>query len=52
MIDTVATFNNKYIKQVKQESHLTPGKDDHKIRCTLEALQVQIYNSKKVGKDN
>ena len=36
-----------YIKQVKQESRLTPSKDDHKMRCILEALQVQIYKSKK-----
>ena len=47
MIDMVATFNNEYIKQVKQESLLTPSKDDHKIRCILEALQVQIYKSKR-----
>ena len=47
MIDTVATFNNKYIKQVKQESRLTPSKDDHKMRCILEALQVQKYKCKK-----
>ena len=32
-----------YIKQVKQESRLTPSKDDHKMRCILEALQVYIY---------
>ena len=31
-----------YIKQVKQESRLTPNKDDHKMRSILEALQVQI----------
>ena len=36
-----------YIKQVKQESHLTPSKDDHKTRCILEALEVQKYKSKK-----
>ena len=35
------------MKQVKQESRLTPFKDDHKMRCTLEALQAQIYKSKK-----
>ena len=52
MIDMVATFNNKYIKQVKQESRLTPSKDDHEMQCILEALQVQIYNSKKVGINN
>ena len=27
MIDTVATFSNEYIKQVKQESRLNPSKD-------------------------
>ena len=37
---------NIYMKQVKQESRLTPGKDDHKMRCILQALQVQIYKSK------
>ena len=47
MIDTVATFKNEYIKQVKQESLLTPSKDDHKMRCILGALQVQIYKTKK-----
>ena len=47
MIDTVATFNNKHIKQVKQESRLTPSKDDHKMQCILEALQAQKYKSKK-----
>ena len=47
MIDTVATFNNEYIKQVKQESCLTPSKDDHGMRCILEALQVQIHKSKR-----
>ena len=52
MIDMVATFNNKYIKQVKQESCLTPSKDDDKMQCILEALQVEIYNSKKVGINN
>ena len=50
MIDMVATFNNKYVKQVKQESRLTPSKDDHKMKCILEALQVQIYKSKKQTK--
>ena len=34
-------------KQVTQESRLTPSKDDHKMQCILEALQVQIYKSKK-----
>ena len=47
MIDIVATFSNKYIKQVNQESRLTPRKDDHEMRWILEALQVQIYKSKK-----
>ena len=47
MLDTVVTFSNKYIKQVKQESCLTPTKDDQKMQCVLEALQVQIYESKK-----
>ena len=28
------------VKQVKQESRLTPSKDDHKMRYILEALQV------------
>ena len=36
-----------YIKQVKQESRLNPSKDDYKMRCILEALQVQIYKSKR-----
>ena len=36
-----------YIKQVKQERRLTPSKDDHKMLCILEALQVQIYKSKR-----
>ena len=27
-----------YIKQAKQESRFTPSKDDHKMRCILEAL--------------
>ena len=39
-----------YIKQVKQESYLTPSKDDRKMRWILEALQVQIYKSKKEAK--
>ena len=30
----------KYIKQVKQESCLTPSKDDHKMRCMLEGLYM------------
>ena len=47
MIDTVATFNNEYIKQVKQESRLTSSKNDPKMQCILAALQVQIYKSKK-----
>ena len=47
MIDMVATFNNEYTKQVKQESLLTPSKDDHKVQCILEALQVQLYLSKR-----
>ena len=29
-----------YINQVKQESPLTPSKDNSKMRCILEALQV------------
>ena len=41
------TFNNEYIKQVKRESHLNASKDDHKMQCILEALQVQIHKSKK-----
>ena len=40
-------YINIYVKQVKQESRLTPSKDDHKLWCILEALQVQIYKSKK-----
>ena len=36
-----------YLKQVKQESRLTTSKDDHKMRYILEALQVQIYKSKR-----
>ena len=45
-----AAFNKDkyiYIIQVKQERPLTPSKDDHKMRCILEALQVQIYKSKR-----
>ena len=41
-----------YIYIYKQESRLTPSKDDHKMRYILEALQVQICKSKKVSKDN
>ena len=40
-----------YIKQVKLESRLTPSKDDHKMWCILEALQVNIQ-IQKVDKDN
>ena len=40
-------YINIYVKQVKQESRLTPSKDDYKMQCILEALQVQIYKSKK-----
>ena len=46
------TFNNEYIKQVKRESHLTASKDDHKMQCILEALQVQIHKSKKQANTN
>ena len=40
-------YINIYVKQVKQESRLTPSKDNHKMQCILEALQVQIYKSKR-----
>ena len=40
-------YINIYVKQVKQQSRLTPSKDDHKLWFILEALQVQIYKSKK-----
>ena len=36
-----------FSKQVKQESCLTPSKEDHRMRCISEALQVQIYKSKR-----
>ena len=39
-------------KQIHIKTCVTPSKDDHKMGCILEALQVQIYKSKMQAKAN